>query len=228
MSTTYSFESKSVATKAPLDGAAFVTNQQHRIVSWNRGAEELLGRKASDVMGRSCHEVMRSRDVFGNRFCYRECPVMAMARAGEPVNTCGLSVPEEDGGDTPVDLAIQVIPGSRPGQFSLVHVVKALQAEAKRPVPPPPPPAPAELVEPPLTTREKEILRCVAAGLQNKEVAKELHISHATVRNHIRNILAKLEVHSKLEAVSLAFRSRWITAAEAPQAAEPESTLRVA
>jgi len=228
MSSTYSFESKSAASKAPLDAAAFVTNHQHRIVSWNRGAEQVLGRKASDVMGRSCHEVMQSRDVFGNRFCYRECPVMAMARAGEPVNACGLSVPEDDGigVDKSVDLAVQVIPGARPGHFSLVHVVKTIEAEKKRQAPPPPPPAPAELVEPPLTTREKEILRCVAAGLQNKEVAKELHISHATVRNHIRNILAKLEVHSKLEAVSLAFRSHWISAAEAP--AEPESALRVA
>jgi len=43
----------------------------------------------------------------------------------------------------------------------------------------------------------------VAAGLQNKEIAHKLGISLATVRNHIHNILEKLDVHSKLEAVSL-------------------------
>jgi len=64
---------------------------------------------------------------------------------------------------------------------------------------------------PPLTDREKEILRWVAAGLQNKEIAQKLGISLATVRNHIHNILEKLDVHSKLEAVSLAFRQGWVT-----------------
>ena len=64
---------------------------------------------------------------------------------------------------------------------------------------------------PPLTDREKEILRWVAAGLQNKEIAHNLGISLATVRNHIHNILEKLDVHSKLEAVSLAFRQGWVS-----------------
>jgi len=57
------------------------------------------------------------------------------------------------------------------------------------------------------------VLRHVAAGLQNKEVAVQLGISVATTRNHIHNILEKLEVHSKLEAVSLAFREGWVTGA---------------
>jgi DNA-binding NarL/FixJ family response regulator len=61
-----------------------------------------------------------------------------------------------------------------------------------------------------LTSREKEILEWVAAGLPNKEIAAELEISLATVRNHIHSILDKLDVHSKLEAVSLAFRKGWV------------------
>jgi DNA-binding NarL/FixJ family response regulator len=56
-----------------------------------------------------------------------------------------------------------------------------------------------------------EVMGLVAAGLQNKEVAQKLGISPATVRNHVHNILEKLEVHSKLEAVSLAFREGWVT-----------------
>ncbi|HET7746364.1 MAG TPA: LuxR C-terminal-related transcriptional regulator [Vicinamibacteria bacterium] len=64
---------------------------------------------------------------------------------------------------------------------------------------------------PPLTPREKEVLRCVAQGLQNKEIAQKLDLSLATVRNHVHNTLEKLGVHSKLEAVSLAFRSGWVS-----------------
>ncbi|HEY7515429.1 MAG TPA: LuxR C-terminal-related transcriptional regulator, partial [Vicinamibacteria bacterium] len=58
--------------------------------------------------------------------------------------------------------------------------------------------------------RENEVLQCVADGLQNKEVAQKLGISVATARNHVHNILEKLEVHSKLEAISLAFRRGWV------------------
>ncbi len=63
---------------------------------------------------------------------------------------------------------------------------------------------------PPLTPREIEVLHLVAAGLPNKQVARKLGLSLATVRNHVHNILVKLGVHSKLEAVSLAFRNGWI------------------
>ena len=63
---------------------------------------------------------------------------------------------------------------------------------------------------PPLTPREAEVLFHLAAGLRNKEVARNLGLSLATVRNHVHNILVKLGVHSKLEAVSLSFRNGWI------------------
>jgi DNA-binding NarL/FixJ family response regulator len=75
---------------------------------------------------------------------------------------------------------------------------------------------------PPLTRRETEVLYHVAAGLPNKEVARNLGLSLATVRNHIHSILVKLGVHSKLEAVSLSFRNGWIASeAGAPPAVHP-------
>ena len=73
---------------------------------------------------------------------------------------------------------------------------------------------------PPLTPRELEILHQLAAGLQNKKVAQQLGLSVATVRNHVHNILGKLGVHSKLEAVSLYFRNGWISDAEPARAAD--------
>ncbi|HUP76149.1 MAG TPA: response regulator transcription factor [Acidimicrobiales bacterium] len=57
-----------------------------------------------------------------------------------------------------------------------------------------------------LTPREREILGLIAAGSTNKQIARRLYLSVNTVRNHVRNILAKLDAHSKLEAVSTAVR----------------------
>lgn len=61
---------------------------------------------------------------------------------------------------------------------------------------------------PRLTDRELEVLRLVARGLNNREVAKQLFISENTVKNHVRNILEKLQLHSRMEAVMYAVREK--------------------
>jgi DNA-binding NarL/FixJ family response regulator len=55
-----------------------------------------------------------------------------------------------------------------------------------------------------LTRREKEILKLMAQGLDNRAIAEKLFISFTTVRGHVQNILEKLDAHSKLEAVARA------------------------
>lgn len=57
-----------------------------------------------------------------------------------------------------------------------------------------------------LTPRELEVLRFLAEGLSNQTIAERLVISLHTVRNHVQNILTKLQAHSKLEAVAIAAR----------------------
>ena len=57
-----------------------------------------------------------------------------------------------------------------------------------------------------LTPRESEILRALAAGETASEIAGALGISALTVQSHVKSILAKLGVHSKIEAVTLAWR----------------------
>lgn len=59
-----------------------------------------------------------------------------------------------------------------------------------------------------LTERELEVLRHVARGLNNKDIAKLLFISENTVKNHVRNILEKLQMHSRMEAVMYAVRTK--------------------
>jgi DNA-binding NarL/FixJ family response regulator len=54
-----------------------------------------------------------------------------------------------------------------------------------------------------LTPRERQVLACLAEGAGRQEVAEQLHLSANTVRTHLQNLMAKLGVHSTLEAVAL-------------------------
>ena len=203
---------------------AFAIDSRERIVFWNAGAAEMLGRRADEALGRHCWEVICGRDVFGNRFCYGNCAVAAALRQGEAVRGFELSVPANGHGPLLTQVTILRIPSVRPDLFTVVHILDRIEEKGRlarvlerlgaepqasaAAVPPPPEPPPAS-PSPPLTPREREILQWVAAGLQNKEIAQKLGLSLATVRNHVHNILDKLGVHSKLEAVSLAFRMGW-------------------
>jgi DNA-binding NarL/FixJ family response regulator len=61
----------------------------------------------------------------------------------------------------------------------------------------------ATLAEAPLTRREREIAALVAGGLANKEIARRLHLGPATIKNHVHNILQKLNVHRRGEITAL-------------------------
>ncbi|MFJ9717185.1 LuxR C-terminal-related transcriptional regulator [Streptomyces sp. NPDC101213] len=71
-----------------------------------------------------------------------------------------------------------------------------------------------------LTPREREVLRCMVAGLGRKAVAERLFLSPHTVRTHMQNVLGKLGVHSTLAAVALARRAG-VGPAEPGQVREP-------
>jgi DNA-binding NarL/FixJ family response regulator len=63
----------------------------------------------------------------------------------------------------------------------------------------PPPPSLAEL-----TPREKEVLRLIATGANNREIAQELYISEGTVKNHVTNILNRLDLRDRTQAAIFA------------------------
>jgi two-component system NarL family response regulator len=62
------------------------------------------------------------------------------------------------------------------------------------------------MFQPALTNRETEVLQLIARGMRNKEIAAELNISDETAQGHVKNILAKLSVHDRTEAVAVAIR----------------------
>ena len=104
--------------------AAFATDAQDRIVFWNRGAEELFGHPASRVLGKPCYAIVGGRDIFGNRFCYRDCAVKAATRDGEPV--WGYEINVQDAGKEAKSLGVTIvqIPGRRPETFTIVHMLQ--------------------------------------------------------------------------------------------------------
>ena len=229
---------------ATSETPAMATAVVGHVIFWNRAAEKHFGRPAAQVLGRRCYDILGGRDVFGNRFCHENCSVVSMSRKAETVHGFELMVPSAaPRQEQALRVTILKIPGMRPELFTLVHVLEPIDrasrlARALERLGAAPPghnghgeewapvgaPAPAPLAaSAPLTERENEILRWVAAGLQNKEIAQKLDISLATVRNHIHNILEKLEVHSKLEAVSLAFRRGWVAGAAGPPAVPREA-----
>jgi DNA-binding CsgD family transcriptional regulator len=228
---------------AQSETPALATDVGGHVVFWNRAAERLLGRATSQVLGRRCYDVLGGRDVFGNRFCHENCSVLSMSRKGEAVQGFEILLGGTPKQEQALNVSVLRIPGTRPELFTLVHILqpidragrltRALERLGARPADDgsgadwqPVAAGPVSLSKvPPLTEREREILRWVAAGLQNKEIAQKLGISLATVRNHIHNILEKLDVHSKLEAVSLAFRQGWVSGphGELGIAAEPRT-----
>jgi DNA-binding NarL/FixJ family response regulator len=58
-----------------------------------------------------------------------------------------------------------------------------------------------------LTPREREVLQCMVDGLNRTQIAERLGLSANTVRTHTQNLLAKLDLHSALEAITLAMRA---------------------
>jgi DNA-binding NarL/FixJ family response regulator len=58
-----------------------------------------------------------------------------------------------------------------------------------------------------LSKREQELLQFIAQGLSNKEIGEELYISESTVKNHLRNILAKLHLQNRVQLVAFAYKN---------------------
>ncbi len=201
--------------------AAFATDESGRITIWNRQAEDLLGFPASEVLGKSCHEVLHGTDVFGNRFCDRRCALTCMVERHETARHFELDVRAESGETIPASFSIVVLPGPRPRQYTMIHFLERVDRQreastlirrilteqhapqvsssARGDAPSAPSPT--------LTPRELQILGLLVDGASTRGIADSLYISVATTRNHVQNILRKLEVHSKLEAVSLALRT---------------------
>jgi DNA-binding CsgD family transcriptional regulator len=193
--------------------AVFAMDGGNRITHWNKACEVLLGVSARAAIGKPCFEVLDGRDAYGNDYCHRSCPVARQAREARehPVRPFQLSVKTGDGSRKKILSSLFSIPSYHPALATLVHVFRERAGEhAANPCP-----SSREPLEPVvtaaggtvvLTSREQEILRCLAQGLATAAIGEKLFISAVTVRNHVQSILRKFDVHSRLAAVAFAFQ----------------------
>jgi DNA-binding CsgD family transcriptional regulator len=194
--------------------AAIAIDEHMTIVACNGSAAALLGRRASDVIGKPCNEVVHAGDIFGNRYCDEECAIMKMARCHEAVHPTRLDIPSASGGCARTDVLTLRVPGAGRSSFTLVHVFlparerseSAGWSEADLAAVPTQPATSPEPAIASLSARERQILRLLANGSRTREIATALSIAPSTARNHVQHVLQKLDVHTKTAAVAFALR----------------------
>jgi PAS domain S-box-containing protein len=169
-----------------LDVPAYVLDRQGRVRWLNDaakefGGEEMVGKLFSSVV--SPDAIRRARQTFEKNL------------RGERHGSYSIDLLPR--GDEPVTVEITSAPISRDQ-----HVIGVFGIA--RPTTTSGPPAPR--VDDRLTPRQHEILQLLAAGMSTDGIAKTLFLSRETVRNHIRHILQRLGVRSRLAAIALAHR----------------------
>ena len=191
-----------------LGAAAWVCSPDQKILHLNPRAEELLGITDGEARGFPCHQVIGGRDKAGRRTCREQCEVICWARAGREVEprqmqlqgASGetrwlrlLSIPlRMDSMDDPglVECVLSEVRTHRMEEY-LRHVIERHSRSD------------ASGTRPALTPREDEIMKLLARDLDLPAIASALHVSYATIRNHVQHILAKFHVHSIAAAVAV-------------------------
>ena len=161
---------------------AYVIDRHGIIRYLNPAARKLVG----DVRGRQLtsvvapEETRRAREIFARN--------LMGPRAGS--DNKGVVI---DADGERVSIEVSAVPLQSGGRVIGVFG-QVLDVEEDNPPPPP---------HPHLTPRQTEVLRLLEQGRSTEQMARELHLSTETVRNHIRHILRALNVHSRLEAVAM-------------------------
>lgn len=209
------------------DGA-FIINEQHQIIFWNEAAQEILGYTADEATSHLCYQILGGRDEQGNTLCRRYCRVATSVLQGDTLPNIDLYARTRDGEWVWINVTTFALPTGNGGLGHIIvhlfrdatqkksnerfiqEIVEATKKLRNKNSQPGLLTAPARLSSDPtfdaLTTRERQLLLLLAQGLNTDEMASVLHISPATTRNHIQNILGKLNVHSRLEAVAYAYQ----------------------
>jgi PAS domain S-box-containing protein len=211
----------------------FIVDANKRILRWNKGAEKILGFPENDVLDRECYRVIPGKSRADKVVCSQNCKIHTSALRGSPVRNFDVLTQSSEGKHVWLNVSIIAPPdGSDP---FVAHILRDITPEKMRELavnqfladleasssmpkesfaekaspkysPAAGYPSPEKTTSAALSDREIEVLTLLAEGLSTKNLAQKLSISHFTARNHIQNILVKLGLHSKAQAVSYAFK----------------------
>jgi PAS domain S-box-containing protein len=208
---------------AKTGDGAFVTDEDQRIIFWNHSAMEITGHTYEEILGQPCYEVLEGRDDQGRLFCFEHCRIATSALREKAVKDYDILISSKSDKARWINLSTLTFPANGDGSKMILHLLRdvtrqkqteqlvsqmlkaAKDLENGGSTRPPSPVANGQPVAD-LTDRELEVLSLLAQGLNTNNIARSLSISPSTARNHIRNILQKLHVHSRLEAVVQAYR----------------------
>ena len=191
-----------------IDDGAAVVDAEQRIVLWNEAATVLLGYRSEEILGKRCSEVIKTRDCGGAETCSQNVPLINDSGNDQLEGHHTLLVETKTG--KTICLHVAGYPLFSPDRklLGVAHifweVTNAADAATEDVDALHPPPFNSMEISPLLllTPQEKNVLSCLATGMDGKKIAVALSISPKTVRNHAENILRKLGVHSRLEAVA--------------------------
>ena len=193
--------------------AMLAIDAELRIIAWNEAATALLGYTPAEALGRPCHEILCWRDRCGDDVCGGLCPAVLPGEPDEVMETKEVLGRSATGKTLWLTASTIVPPLELRNECRLVHLIREVSfpPELERLVverldgwSPASPNGDRRLDV--LTPRERDVLQLLTEGLDGAAIAERLFLSPATVRNHIQHILAKLGVHSRVEAVALALR----------------------
>jgi PAS domain S-box-containing protein len=201
-----------------IDGtadAAFALEVDGRISSWNAAAAELFGLNKEEAMKLYCHQIFQCSDD-NQIFSSEECILTRVARDNEPIANFDLRLQTKTGKQwCNLSRLIAIEPAS--GTRHTVYIVRPCEVHKRFEqalsefvrtqsrkssngaaiVSP----ATTTAINAGLTSREVEVLRSLAKGHSTRTIANQLNISSATVNNHIKHILTKFDVHTRLQAI---------------------------
>ena len=205
--------------------AAVATDAEDRLIGINEAARSLFGLDDGRVVGLDFANVFQPQDVFGNPLGYDYSLIFQMLESGKPLKNFECRLRKACGEYQRAQVSVIVVLGPCPEKYELAHIlwpcdrrrqadeviarllngsehpeVSAIGVELRH----------ASTGKSMLTGRQLDVLRLVAGGKCSCEVAVQLNISPETVRNHMRNILSRLDVHSRAEAVSVAYQRHLI------------------
>jgi len=190
-----------------LGTPAWVCDPHGNVSFLNDRARRLFGDRAETDERILCHRLVRGTDASGVRICKPKCDVLECAQHGLPLEPLTLQIggpggrwiqilsvplrPPDHGARWLVHCACDVDRAQRvEGYLTKIAGRSTAVSKEER----------YSLLA--LTPREREILAMLAADQDQKEIARELFLSYATVRNHVQHILTGLGVHSVAEAVA--------------------------